>query len=71
MARYPNTIANCKTTPEATVAATASAAWASRTDSVSFVMCILHVELILRGQVAPAAPAQQMEFLMECLAFLK
>jgi hypothetical protein len=47
MARYPNTSANCKTTPEATVAATASAAWASRTDSVSLVMCVLHVELIL------------------------
>jgi hypothetical protein len=63
MARQPITSANCKTTPEATVAATANAAWASRTDNISFVMCILHVELILRGQVAPRAPAQQMEFL--------
>ena len=33
--RQPMTMANCRTTPEATVAATASAAWASLTDNIS------------------------------------
>jgi hypothetical protein len=37
----PIIIANCKTIAEAAVAATARAAWASRTESIPFVMCIL------------------------------
>jgi hypothetical protein len=41
IARQPIIIANCKTTAEAAVAATARAAWASLTESISFVMCIL------------------------------
>jgi hypothetical protein len=71
MACQPITIANCKTTPEATVAATARTAWASLKDRVSFVMRLLHeLKLIGHRQIALAVRAQQTQFLTACLGFL-
>jgi hypothetical protein len=66
MAAQPATKASCNTAAEAAVAAIARNAWARRTVSISFDMCILQrLSRSIKDQVAPPDHAQQTQYMIE------